>query len=75
MPPSKPRAFFSHAWPLEAHQLVAQVARVVAVHDAERAVFVFEPAHRGVLRVARAVDLVKRKSLQRADRQSDGHAV
>ena len=25
--------------------------------------------------MARAVDLVKRKSLQRADRQSDGHAV
>ena len=61
--------------PLERLQPVLQMARVVAVRHAERAVLVFEAAHRGVLRVARAVDLVKRKSLQRADRQSDGHAV
>ena len=51
------------------------MARVVAVRHAERAVLVFEAAHRGILRMARTVDLVKRKSLQRADRQSDGHAV
>ena len=61
--------------PLERLQPVLQMARVVAVRHAERAVLVFEAAHRGILRVACAVDLVKRKSLQRADRQSDGHAV
>ena len=61
--------------PLERLQPVLQMARVVAVRHAERAVLVFKTAHCGVLRVARAVDLVKRKSLQRADRQADGHAV
>ena len=33
---------------------------VVAEGDAERAVFIFEPCHGGVLRVAGLVDLMKR---------------